>query len=221
MSNLSGIYCYFFLNLFDNQGKSLLTQIFRTAKKYSPLKLQSMKHLFLPIFVLALLSSCASLKVTQDYDKTAPFATYKTYQFTPEVASLPVGDLNRSRLVAAVETELAAKGFTKSDKPDVLIDLKVKAKEIQTATANTTGGYGGYGRGYRYGWGGGFSTTTINYDSYTEGTVFFDMIDVAKNQLVWQGRAVGTFEPDLSAEKREANIKNGTHQVFMQYPPKK
>ena len=178
-----------------------------------------MKQLFLPIIVLALLSSCASLKVTQDYDKTAPFASYKTYQFTQEVASLPIGDLNKSRLVAAVENELGLKGFTKSDKPDVLIDIKVKMKEVQTATANTSGGY--YGRGYRYGWGGGFSTTTINYDSYTEGTVFFDMIDVSKNQLVWQGRAVGTFEPDLSAEKREANIKNGTHMVFMQYPPKK
>ena len=180
-----------------------------------------MKQLILPILALALLSSCTSLKVTQDYDKTAPFSTYKTYQFTQEVASLPVSDINKSRLTTAVETEMAAKGFTKSDKPDVLIDIKVKTKEIQTATANTSGTGGYYGRGYRYGWGGGFSTTTINYDSYTEGTVFFDMIDVAKNQLVWQGRAVGTFEPDLSAEKREANIKNGTHQVFMQYPPKK
>lgn len=182
-----------------------------------------MKHLVLPILALVLFSSCASLKVTQDYDKTAPFSSYKTYQLTEDVANLPIGDLNKSRLIAAVETELAAKGFTKSDKPDVLIDIKVKTKEIQTATANTTGGYGGgyYGRGYRYGWGGGFSTTTINYDSYTEGTVFIDMIDVAKNQLVWQGRAVGTFDPDISTEKREANIKNGTHQVFMQYPPKK
>ena len=177
-----------------------------------------MKRLILPIILLLILSSCASLKITYDYDKTAPFASYKTYQFTPEVASLPISDLNKGRLISALETELAAKGFTKSEKPDVLIDVKIKSKEIQTATANTTGGYG---RGYRYGWGGGFSTTTINYDSYTEGTVFIDMIDAAKNQLVWQGRAVGTFDPDLSSEKRGANIKNGTKQVFMQYPPKK
>jgi hypothetical protein len=111
------------------------------------------------------------------------------------------------------------KGFTKSDKPDVLIVVKIKAKEVQTATANTSGGYG-YGR-WGYGYGGGFSTTTINYDSYTEGTVFVDMIDAAKKQMVWQGRAVGTVNPDLSPEKREANIKNGMTQVFYNYPPKK
>ena len=175
-----------------------------------------MKRLFFPILILFLLSSCASVKVSTDFDKTAPFASYKTYQFAPEVATLPIGDLNRSRLTSAIETELAAKGFTKADKPDVVINVKIHAKEMQTATANTTGGYGGY----RYGRGGGFSTTTINYDSYTEGTVFIDMIDAAKNQLVWQGRAVRTFEPDLSAEKRESNIKNGTHEVFLQYPPK-
>jgi hypothetical protein len=177
-----------------------------------------MKHLFLQIIILAVLVSCTSVKVSYDYDKTAPFPTYKTYQFTQEVGSLPIGDLNRSRLVSAIENELALKGFTKSDKPDVFIDIKIKAKEKQNATANTSGGYG---HGYRYGWGGGFSTTTINYDSYTEGTVFIDMIDATKNQLVWQGRAVRTFDPDLTAEKREANIKEGAKQVFMQYPPKK
>lgn len=179
------------------------------------------KHLFFPILVLFLLSSCATLKVSQDYDKSAPFASYKTYQFTQDAANLPINELKRSRLIAAVESEMALKGFTKSENPDVLIDIRVKTKEVQTATANTSGTGGYYGRGYRYGWGGGFSTTTINYDSYTEGTIFIDMIDVAKNQLVWQGRAAGTIDPDISAEKSESNIKYGTKQVFMQYPPVK
>ena len=60
------------------------------------------------------------------------------------------------------KVNLGQKGFTKSENPDVLIDLKLTAQTKQTATANTSGGYG---YGYRYGWGGGFSTTTINYDS--------------------------------------------------------
>ena len=177
-----------------------------------------MKRIFLPLFIVALFTSCSSLKVSYDYDKSAPFATYKTYQFTSEALSLPIQEISRQRLITAIENELVLKGFTKSEKPDVLIDIKVKAKEMQTATANTSGGY--YGRGYRYGYGGGFSTTTINYDSYTEGTVFIDMIDAAKSQLVWQGRAVKTIDPDLSPEKREANINNGVKQVFYQYPPK-
>jgi hypothetical protein len=183
-----------------------------------------MKRLFLPLFIMLLFTSCESIKVSYDYDKSAQFASYKTYQFTKEALSIPIQEITRQRLLTAIESELALKGLKKSDNPDVLIDIKVRAKEKQTATANTTGtggyGYGGYG-GYRYGgWGGGFSTTTINYDSYTEGTVFIEMIDSAKNQLVWQGRAVGTVQEDITPEKRETNIKNGVKQVFMQYPPK-
>jgi len=177
-----------------------------------------MKKLVLPMFLFLLVSSCASIKVTTDFDKTAPFANYKTFAFTPEATSLNIDQLNRQRLISAIENELKLKGFSKSDNPDVLIDLKVSAKNIQTATASSTAMYG---PGYRYRWGGGFSTTTINYDNYTEGTVFIDMIDTARKQLVWQGRGVGTVEPKLSPEKREKNINEGIKQIFAKYPPVK
>ena len=52
-----------------------------------------MKKLIFPIISILLLASCASLKVSQDYDKTAPFSSYKTYQFTQEVANLPINEL--------------------------------------------------------------------------------------------------------------------------------
>jgi hypothetical protein len=179
-----------------------------------------MKKILLFISVAFLVASCATIKVTSDYDKTAPFAGYKTYAYTPEALALAVDELNRGRLIAAVDNELSLKGFTKSDKPDVLIDLKLAKEKIQTATATSSGGYGGYGYGYRYGWGGGFSTTSINYDSYDEGTLFVDMIDATKLQLVWQGRGVGTLNPDASADKREYNIKNAVKMIFEKYPPK-
>jgi len=177
-----------------------------------------MKKLFLPLLILVLATSCATIKVSSDFDKTAPFAGYKTYAFTPEALALPIDNLNQTRFITAIENELSLKGFAKSEKPDVLIDLKLVTENKQTATATNTGG--GYGYGYRYGWGGGFSTTTINYDSYQEGTLFVDMIDAAKLQLVWQGRGVGTLNPDASADKREYNIKNAVKMIFEKYPPK-
>ncbi len=176
-----------------------------------------MKKLLLPIFILFIAASCATIKVTSDFDKTAQFTGYKTYAFTPEALNLNVDELNRKRLITAVENELSLKGFKKAETPDVLIDLKLVAKTVQTATANTSGGYG---RGYRYGWGGGFSTTTINYDSYQEGTLFVDIIDASKLQLVWQGRGVGTLDPEASAKKRESNINNAVKMIFTKYPPK-
>jgi hypothetical protein len=177
-----------------------------------------MKNLLLLSFILICFASCSSIKVSSDFDKTAGFTSYKTYAFTPEALALPLDDINRNRLLAAVEKELAAKGFTKSDKPDVLIDLNIKTQTQQTATATNTGGY--YGRGYRYGYGGGFSTTTINYDTYTDGTLFIDMIDASKKQLVWQGRGTKTIDQDASQQRREENINYAVKQIFVKYPPR-
>jgi hypothetical protein len=175
-----------------------------------------MKKLLLSIFIVLIAASCASIKVSSDFDKTAQFAGYKTYAFTPEALNMNIEELNRKRLISATENELSLKGFTKSDNPDVLIDLKITGEKKQTATATSTGGYGGY----RYGWGGGYGTTTVNYDSYVEGTLFIEMIDAAKKEMVWQGRGVGTINPDASAEKREKNINYSVKQIFTQYPPK-
>jgi hypothetical protein len=181
-----------------------------------------MKRLAIYLFILIIAASCSSIKVSSDFDSTAGFSSYKTYAFTPEAQKMEgLNDLNRNRLLTAVETELAAKGFSKTDNnPDVLIDLQLKGEQKQTATATNSGGYGGYGYGYRYGWGGGFSTTTINYDTYVDGTLFVDMIDAKKNQLVWQGRGTKTVDPDASQKKREDNINYAVKQIFTKYPPK-
>jgi len=178
-----------------------------------------MKRLALYSFILIVATSCSSVKISSDFDKTAGFSSYKTYAFTTETQALPgINELNKNRILTAVDNELAAKGFTKTENnPDVIIDVKIKGEQKQTATANTTGGYG---YGYRYGWGGGFSTTTINYDTYVDGTLFIDMIDAKKNQLVWQGRGTKTVDPDASQKKREDNINYAVKQIFTKYPPK-
>ena len=100
-----------------------------------------MKKLLFPIFVLLIAASCASIKVSSDFDKTAQFSGYKTYAFTPEALNLNIEELNRKRLITAVENELSLKGFTKSENPDVLIDIKITGEKKQTATATSTGGY--------------------------------------------------------------------------------
>jgi hypothetical protein len=172
-----------------------------------------MKRIIFLTLTIIIVASCATIKVTSDFDKTAQFATYKTYAFTPEALALNIEELNRKRLITATENELSLKGFTKSEKPDVFIDLKITGEKKQTATATSTGGfYGG-----RYGWGGG--TTTVNYDSYVEGTLFIEMVDAAKSQIVWQGRGVATLNPDASAQKRESNINSAVKMILAKYPP--
>lgn len=176
-----------------------------------------MKRLLI-IPVLFAFVACSTVKVAYDYDKQADFSKYKTYVISEETMKMAgVNQLNRDRIIAAVETQMAAEGFTKADKADVILDVRIKGEEIQTATATNTGGYGyGYGR---WGYGGGMSTTYVNYDSYVEGTMFITLIDKATEKIVWQGTGTKTVDENASAKKREENINYAVTQIFSNYPP--
>lgn len=174
------------------------------------------KYLF--ILILFAFVGCSTVKVAYDYDRQADFSKYKTYAVSEETMKMAgVNQLNRDRIIAAVESAMASKGFTKADNADVILDIRIKGEEVQTATATTTGGYGyGYGR---WGYGGGFSTTQVNYDKYVEGTLFITLIDKATEKIAWQGTGTKTVDENASAEKREQNIDYAVTQIFANYPP--
>ncbi len=173
-----------------------------------------MKKLVVLIISFAFLG-CSTIKVTYDYDKQADFSKYKTYSFSESVNDLGVGDLNRDRMIKAVENEMAAKGFTESSDPDLVVDMHIKAKQMVDATATTTG----YGGRWRYGYGGGFSTTQVSYNEYTEGTLFINLVDMSTEKIVWQGIGTKTLDESANAQKREDNINYAIQQIFTNYPP--
>jgi|JI91814BRNA_FD_contig_121_335564_length_1158_multi_2_in_0_out_0_1 hypothetical protein len=182
-----------------------------------------MKNLF--IFLLAVgIVSCSSVRTSYDIDKSVDFTKYKTYGYSEDALKLPVQELNRNRVFNAVDRELAARGLTKSDNPDLLIDLHARAEQKTEATATTTGTgagmYGRYGGPWRYGYGGGFTTTTVDYNNYVEGTLFVNVVDKAQDKIVWQGRGTKTLDETASPQKRESNINNGIKAIFAQYPVK-
>jgi hypothetical protein len=172
--------------------------------------------LFLTIVVFA----CQTIKVSYDYDRQADLTKYRTYKLSDETLNLQIQQLNRDRIINAVENGMAAKGFSKSENPDIIVDINLASEEKQTATATTTGSY--YGSRYR-GWnyGSGFSTTQINYDKYVEGTLVITFVDAKKEQIVWQGSGTKTLIENASAEKRDENINKAVQQILNNYPPAK
>jgi hypothetical protein len=172
------------------------------------------------MLVLVLTAACSSIKVSYDYDKQADFTKYKTYKIADEVRQSGINQLDLDRIIRAVEKELEARGFTKSDTPDALVDFHVKLQQQQTATATNHGAYGMYGGygPYRYGFSPGFSTTTIDVNTYVEGTLFVNLVDTELQKIVWQGRGTKTLDEHASAEKREANINKALSYIFQKYP---
>jgi hypothetical protein len=159
-------------------------------------------------------------KVSYDYDKSANFAAFKTYAHKD---GTKVGQpLIDDRIVAAIDTEMAAKGFTKSEtNPDVFVVYHVafdKQKDISTFSSGYGGGYGPYGWGWGGGWSGGTTTTQVR--DILVGTLVVDIADAKKGELAWRGMATKEVNTQANPEKRDKSINNAMKKVFKNYPPK-
>lgn len=171
-----------------------------------------MKRIVLIFLFTGLLMSCASVDVAVDYDRQANFDGYKSYAFfKPGIDQAKISDLDKKRILKAIDQELALKGMIKSENPDVLISIMTETKERVNVYQNNFG----FAWGWGWGWGGPggrvSSTTTV------EGTLFIDIIDANKRELVWQG--LGTDALTQRMDKKEEKIKEIVKEILSQYPP--
>lgn len=174
------------------------------------------------IALLIMISSCSSVRVATDYDKNAHFGEYKTFAFFKTgIDKAEISDLDKRRILRAIEAELLAKGFTKSEKPDLLVSLFTKSQQRVNVYNNSWGyggwGWGGYGgyRGYGPGWGWGWNQPSVT--TSTQGVLYIDLIDSSKKELVWQGMGTGYLSKNM--EKKEARIKEFVTKIMTKYPP--
>ncbi|RCT56138.1 DUF4136 domain-containing protein [Winogradskyella sp. KYW1333] len=176
---------------------------------------------FIPILVFALvLTSCSSVKVATDYDREANFDQYKTFAFfKPGIDKAEISDLDKRRILRAIETELLAKGYTKSEDPDMLVSMFTKSTQ-RVDVYNNAWGWGGWGWGGYGGWGWGPGWGGNQVSTSTEGMLYIDIIDNAKKELIWQGSGTG-YLVTKNIEKKEARIKEFVQKTLMQFPPEK
>ena len=174
---------------------------------------------------LALLAGCASgPDIRSDYDPTVDFSEYRTYGFFQPLGlegqgyESIIGNMFRE----ALSREMEARGYTRSDNPDLMLNVSARLQDKTKVTTYNDpypmGGYYGYRRGFYDPWYGyGFNTTT-HVSQYTEGTVNIDMVDADEKRMVWEGVAVGRVrEGRTNAELREA-ISKGVAEMFATYP---
>ena len=171
-----------------------------------------LKLLFL--LCLVILTSCSSVKVVSDYDTKVDFTSYKTFAFYKKgIDKASVSDLDKKRIMRAVEAELVAKGFSKSANPDILVSIFTKSREQVNVSDNNIGI--GWGWGYNPWF---YGRTNININQYTEGTLFIDFIDKKTNELIWQGIGSGAMKMS-NIEKKEERINEFVYKIISTYPP--
>jgi hypothetical protein len=165
--------------------------------------------IFASIFLL--LGACSPVKYVVDYDETINFYRYETYNFTPAADSIPLNQLTKRRLFNALSAEMNAADIRWAAEPDVFIHVHMMLKG-KTKT-NVT-----YGHGETVSLGSGFTTTYMDLSEYSEGSVFFDIIDAKRKQLVWTGKVTGDLSN--SAPWKEKDIQDAVKRVFRKFPPK-
>lgn len=167
-----------------------------------------MKALNYLVFVLFAVSldSCSSVRVSADYDKSVDYSQYKTYAFFKDgIDRVKVHDLDKKRILKAIESELKAKGLTPSDNPDLLVNFSTDATERVDVD---------YGWGWRpYGFGAAYSNVSVS----TEGILMIDLIDGQRKELVWQGVGEGVLTKDM--EQKEERIQEFVNKIMAKFPP--
>ncbi|UYW00571.1 DUF4136 domain-containing protein [Flavobacterium agricola] len=190
-----------------------------------------MKHIkFLPALILSLfIASCSSISVSSDYESNVNYSGFKTYAFHEEgVKNSKINDIDKRRILKAIETQLDAKGLTLSNNPDLIVNFFTKENtDLNVYTYNNNYGWGWGAPGYPgyYGawgymgpWGPSISNTSVS--TVQEGTLYIDIVDAKKKQLIWQGVGKGTINPTSNVEKREQKIQEFVTDILAQYPPK-
>jgi len=192
-----------------------------------------MNHYFLTrlaglAFIVLMLSSCSSVKVTADYDKSVDFNKYKTFEYYgwAKESDKVLNDLDKKRIESAFANEFYKRGLTfVKEGGDLVVTLfiVVEEKTEHQATTSGMGGYpyggyygGYYGYGPGWGWGAGYSTTTVREYNYMVGTLVCDVFDKAQEKLLWEGIATGTVDNDPNS--RDKRIPKTVEYLMKKYP---
>ena len=180
---------------------------------------------FIAVFMLvAFATGCSSqAKLRSAYDDSVDFSQYKTYNYVEGAGpnSDEYQSLFSQYMVRAIDKEMAARGYTMSNAPDLLVNfhanLQDKTKVTTSPSMGMTGGYYGYRGGFYDPWMGyGYGTET-HVSQYTEGTFNIDLVDPRLKRLVWEAVGVGRITDD-TFENLEQKVMEGVPRYFALYP---
>ena len=141
-----------------------------------------------------------------DYDRSANFSTYQTYQWV-DSNGRATNQLMDQNIKRAVDGQLAGKGLRRVDSGG---DLQVSYQ----AALDQEKEFNGFGTGPRW-----HGTARVTSSTIDIGKVRISMFDPAKKQLVWQGAASKTLNIKKDPEKNYRDLEKTMAKLFKNYPP--
>jgi len=160
----------------------------------------------------AMLAGCATLHVYSFTERGVDVSRYRTYDWAveaPQATGDPRLDSNPffdDRVHAAVEKELAKRGFEKADSAEAQLMLHYHARitqDIDLGAADPNYGV----------------CDTCTPTVYDAGTLLIDLVDSRTEKLVWRGWAEGGFDNAIdSQELMEVRIDVAVRRIIEKLP---
>ena len=175
------------------------------------------KHLT-TLALMALLVGCSSSNTVSMSDPGADFSQYKTYYFVQSKAEYET--IATAHLKTSTAREMEARGFTKSEAPDLAINFsfdeedKIRTRQVPSASYGMD--YDPYYDVYHDSWG---TSHETRIDQYTEGKLDIDLIDVKQRKLMWQGTTKGRLTKKDYANAQKT-LDEAVVEIFTQFPIK-
>lgn len=175
--------------------------------------MRSLKTTMLVLMFTLVLTSCSSVKVATDYDREINFDQYETFAFfKPGIDKADISDLDKKRILRAIENTLQKKGLTKSANPDLLVSIFTETEKNVNIYDND------YAYGYGWGWHPWYwGADHERISTTTEGTLYIDLIDAEAKELVWQGMGTAALAEDV--ERKQERINEIVSEILEKYPP--
>lgn len=171
--------------------------------------MKTFKLLLIGLIISVGLTSCSSVRVATDYDEEVDFSQYQTYAFyKPGIDKAEISDLDKRRILKAIDHSLSEKGMTKAQDAQLLVSIFTDAREEVNVYPSH---YGWYSPWYGY----------SGVSSRTEGTLYIDLIDAETKTLVWQGVGVGVIEPEAGVTKKNERVQKIVSEILDRFPPKR
>lgn len=183
---------------------------------------------FASVFAMILMACAVTYgqDVRTNYRTGTDFSKFHTYKWVDEVKGAPsVGvhpdQILDSQIKQAIDSQMAAKGFTKTDgdKADLFLGYEIGIQQEKQWNASAWGWGGGPGWGVLGPWGMESASGTANSSTINIGTLVLSVYDPVAKQLVWIGAAQHAIDPPKNQDKNRKNLNKGAQKLLKDFPP--
>jgi Domain of unknown function (DUF4136) len=167
------------------------------------------------------MTACAyGQDVHYNYDRSANFAAYKTYQWVEIPGGAVPDQLVDQAIMRAADEQLKEKGLTKvENNADLYLGYQVVINLEKSVSLWGTGGdWGPWGGGGP--WDVGVHSIQGQTSTVLVGILVIDLYEVGRKQLVWRGDAIKTINLKTDPDKNYKNLQKVMTKLFKNYPPK-